>query len=145
MVCLRFFTVYGPRQRPEMAISKFVQLLLNGEKIPMFGDGSTLRDYTYIDDIVNGVIRSLDKAKGYRIYNLGGQNPIRLDNLIDIIGKATGVKPRIEAHPDQPGDVRITSADCTLANKEIGYEPIVTLPEGVRRYVTWHRLHRSGA
>jgi len=142
MVCLRFFTVYGPRQRPEMAISKFVSLLLNGEAIPMFGDGSTQRDYTYIDDIINGVVRATDEARGFRIYNLGGQDPIRLDDLIQVIGKVVGVDAQIDQLPMQPGDVRTTSADCSLAKKELGYEPTVNMTEGVRRYLEWHMKNR---
>ena len=143
MICLRFFTVYGPRQRPEMAISKFVSLLLSGEAIPMFGDGSTQRDYTYIDDIIDGVVRAVDRAQGFRIYNLGGQDPIRLDRLIEIIGEAVGVTPKIDRLPLQPGDVRTTSADCSLAYDEIGYEPRVNMKEGVRRYLDWHQKNRQ--
>jgi UDP-glucuronate 4-epimerase len=142
MVCLRFFTVYGPRQRPEMAISKFTTLLLAGEKIPMFGDGSTARDYTYVDDIVDGIIRALDRATGFRIYNLGGEDPVRLDHLIRIIGEAAGVTPEIEPLPLQPGDVTITSANCSLARAEIGYAPRVHLPEGIKGYLEWHRANR---
>ena len=126
-----------------MAISKFVSLLLGGDTIPMFGDGSTQRDYTYIDDIINGVVRATDRARGFKIYNLGGQDPIRLDRLIEVMGEVVGVPPRIERLPMQPGDVRITSADCSLAKAEVGYEPTVNMREGIRRYFAWHRENRS--
>ena len=141
--CLRFFTVYGPRQRPEMAISKFTALLLAGQPIPMFGDGTTLRDYTFIRDIVDGVVGALDKAQGYGIYNLGGEDPVRLDALIAAIGAAVGVEPTIERLPMQPGDVTVTSADCAKARADLGYAPTISIEEGVRRYVAWHREHRA--
>jgi len=140
--CLRFFTVYGPRQRPEMAISKFTALLLSGTPIPMFGDGSTLRDYTYVEDIVDGISGALDHATGFDVFNIGGTHPIRLDEMIELVGKAVGVKPSIEHHPMQPGDVLVTSADCTHAKDVLGYSPKVSFEEGVARYVDWHKKNR---
>jgi UDP-glucuronate 4-epimerase len=141
--CLRFFTVYGPRQRPEMAISKFTALLLADQPIPMFGDGSTLRDYTYVDDIVSGIIGALDHETGFDVFNIGGANPLRLDEMIAMVGEAVGRRPVIEAHPMQPGDVLVTSADCGRAQRAFGYRPKVSLAEGIARYVAWHRENRS--
>ncbi|MCC6749387.1 MAG: GDP-mannose 4,6-dehydratase [Deltaproteobacteria bacterium] len=138
--CLRYFTVFGPRQRPEMAIHAFVRKALAGESIPRFGDGSTGRDYTFIDDIVAGTIAALDRQDGaFRIYNLGRSTPVLLRELIDAVGRATGTAPRIEVLPDQPGDVPITCADTSRAEAELGYRPQVSLDEGLARFVAWIR------
>src|SRR5690606_13112820 len=102
---------YGERQRPEMAIHKFMRLLHRGEPLPMFGDGTSGRDYTYIDDIVDGVLRTLDSIEGYRVYNLGGDEVVTLARLIEALGEVTGIEPRIERLPMQPGDVFVTNAD----------------------------------
>jgi UDP-glucuronate 4-epimerase len=140
VTCLRFFTVYGPGQRPEMAIHKFVRLALAGEPIPMFGDGTSGRDFTYIDDIVAGTIAALDRQDGsYRIYNLGGSQPVLLRDLIAAIGEAVGRAPTIHRRPWQAGDVPITCADVTLAGRELDYAPTVPLAEGLRRFVDWYR------
>jgi len=139
IACLRFFTVYGPRQRPEMAIHKFVRHCLEGRPIPFFGDGSTRRDYTYIDDIVDGVVRSLDRADGYAIYNLGESQTISLAELVEAIGTATGVEPVLDRQPLQPGDVMITYADVSKARKELGYEPKTPLREGLDKFLEWYR------
>lgn len=139
ITCLRFFTVYGPRQRPEMAIHKFVRMVLEGQPIPFFGDGTTRRDYTYISDIVDGVVRSLDRANGYAIYNLGESQTISLTEMVEGIGKATGVEPILNREPMQPGDVLITYADVALAKAELGYQPSTTLAEGLERFVSWYR------
>ncbi len=138
--CLRFFTVYGPGQRPEMAIHKFVRLALAGGAIPMFGDGTSGRDFTYIDDIVDGTVAALDRQNGsYKIYNLGGSQPVLLRDLIAAIGEATGCVPRIDHRPWQAGDVPITCADVTLARRELDYAPKVALAKGLRRFVDWYR------
>ena len=137
--CLRFFTVYGPRQRPEMAIHKFVRMVLAGEPIPFFGDGSSRRDYTYIDDIVDGVVRALDRANGYRIYNLGEASTISLSELVEVIGEAVGRTPILDRHPMQPGDVLITYADVSRAGAELGYRPRTPLREGIERFMHWYR------
>ena len=137
--CLRFFTVYGPRQRPEMAIHKFCRLVESGKPITMFGDGSTSRDYTYIDDIVTGVVGAVDHCRGHRIYNLGNTHPCRLDELIQAIGKAVGKEPRIEQAPLQAGDVMRTWADVSQARRDLGYEPKILLEEGLSRFVDWMR------
>ena len=135
--CLRFFTVYGPRQRPEMAIAKFTRAILAGKPIPFFGDGSTRRDYTYIDDIVDGVVRALDRCRGYAIYNLGESRTISLSELVEAIGKQCGVEPILDRRPLQPGDVLITYADVSKARRELGYAPSTELAEGLARFHAW--------
>jgi UDP-glucuronate 4-epimerase len=140
--CLRFFTVYGPRQRPEMAIHKFVRMTLRGEPIPFFGDGSTRRDYTYIEDIVDGVVRALDRCEGYEIYNLGESQTTSLAELVEVIGEACGRAPIIDRQPMQPGDVVVTYADVSKAKARLGYSPSTLIPEGVSRFVAWY--HAEG-
>ncbi len=142
--CLRFFTVYGPRQRPEMAIHKFTRLIMNGEPLPRFGDGRTERDYTYIDDILDGVLKAIDRVSGYGIFNLGESKRISLSSLIALIEKEVGVKAVVEALPDQPGDVKMTCADITLARDRLGYDPQVPIEEGIRRFVAWIRRDEKG-
>lgn len=143
--CLRFFTVYGPRQRPEMAIHKFTRLIDAGEALPMFGDGSSSRDYTYIDDIVDGVVASIERVSGYHVYNLGESKTITLKALIEAIGEALGKKPIIDQLPSQPGDVSRTFADVSVARAELDYEPKVTVQEGLRRFVAWFRAQKQAA
>lgn len=143
--CLRYFTVYGPRQRPEMAIHKFVRRAVEGKPIPMFGDGSSGRDYTYIDDVVDGTVAALDRQDGrFSIYNLGGAHPVLLKELIEAIGTALGQQLAIEQQPWQAGDVPLTSADVSLAARELGYAPQVPLDEGLRRFVAWYREQTVG-
>lgn len=137
--CLRFFTAYGPRQRPEMAIHAFARAIEEGRPIPVFGDGSSRRDYTYIDDIVAGVLGALDRAKGFRIYNLGESRTTTLTGLVEALEKALGKKAVIDRKPDQPGDVPLTCADVSRARAELGYEPSTPLEEGLRRFVEWMR------
>jgi UDP-glucuronate 4-epimerase len=140
VVCLRFFTVYGPRQRPEMAIHKFTRLIDEGKEVPVFGAGDASRDYTYIDDILDGLQGALERAlPGYAIYNLGESATTRLDQLVSIIEEALGKRARIRHLPAQPGDVPITCADLTLARRDLGYAPRVPVPDGVRRFVEWYR------
>ncbi len=144
-VGLRFFTVYGPRQRPEMAIHLFAQRILDGEAIRMHGDGTSSRDYTYIDDIVAGVLGSIDRAHstpGYRIYNLGNSETTTLAGLIAQIEEACGVKAIIEQHPDQPGDVPRTFSDISRAKAELGYDPQTPVREGVPKFVAWLKARR---
>ncbi|MFN3198397.1 MAG: GDP-mannose 4,6-dehydratase [Bradymonadia bacterium] len=141
--CLRFFTVYGPRQRPEMAIHKFTRIIENGESVPMFGDGSSSRDYTFVQDIVDGVVAAIERVEGYRIYNLGESKTITLKALIDEIGKALGKSPVIDQLPSQPGDVSRTFADVSLAKTELDYHPQVTVQEGIKRFVEWFRAQNS--
>jgi UDP-glucuronate 4-epimerase len=139
--CVRFFTVYGPRQRPEMAIHKFTRLISEGKPVPMFGDGATQRDYTYIDDIIDGIISIIERHRGYEIYNLGDSNPISLAQLIDLIQKALGKRAVIKREPPQPGDVRRTFADIEKARRMLGYEPRVPIDDGIRRFVRWYQEH----
>lgn len=144
ITCLRFFTVYGPRQRPQMAIHKFMRLMEQGEPIPMFGDGTSGRDYTFLNDIVDGVMRSIEHLDGFQIYNLGGDRVIRLRELIDAIGKVIDVEPQINQLPMQPGDVVITNADISKARRELGYEPQTSLEEGLEKMWAWYqREHLS--
>ncbi len=141
--CLRFFTVYGPAQRPEMAIHKFTRQLANGERITLYGDGSSRRDYTFIDDIVDGLVTVLDLAPGFEIINLGGAETTRLDDLVTWLAAELAVEPRIEYLPDQPGDVPITYADVSKAERLLGYSPKVPIREGLRRFVGWYREQSS--
>jgi len=142
--CLRFFTVYGPRQRPEMAIAKFTRAILEGQPIPFFGDGSTRRDYTYIDDIVDGVIAALDRCSGYEIYNLGESATTTLEELVSELGRLCEREPLLDRQPLQPGDVMVTCADVSRAQEALGYAPSVPVAEGLRRYVDWY-LRGAGA
>ncbi|MFI5143896.1 MAG: GDP-mannose 4,6-dehydratase [Thermoanaerobaculales bacterium] len=144
VTCLRFFTVYGPRQRPEMAIYLFAERLAHGRSVPRFGDGSTARDYTYVDDIVAGVVAALDAAAPFEIVNLGGSRTTTLSRLIELIAAALGTTPEIEALPLQPGDVPITYADVAKAKRLWGWEPKVPIEEGIERFVTWFRASRMG-
>ena len=137
--CLRFFTVYGPRQRPEMAIHKFVAACLAGRPIPFFGDGSTRRDYTYVDDVVDGVVRALDRCAGFEIYNLGESQTTSLSELVAMIGEACGREPVLDRQPLQPGDVTITYADVSKAREKLGYDPRTPVREGIERFVRWYR------
>ncbi len=137
--CLRFFTVFGPRQRPDLASHKVTRLISAGQPVPVFGDGSTSRDYTYVEDIVSGIVASLEKCDRYRIYNLGGSDPVSLAKLVEGLEKAVGRQAIIDRRPAQPGDVERTYADLTRARAELGYEPRVSLDEGLRRFVAWFR------
>ena len=139
VTCLRFFTVFGPRQRPDLAIHKFLRLVAEGQPIPVFGDGTTSRDYTYIDDIVDGVTAALDRVSlighggDYRVYNLGNAAPVSLSDLIAAIGRVVGVEPIIDRQPMQAGDVERTCADITRARLELGYDPATPLEQGIAR------------
>jgi UDP-glucuronate 4-epimerase len=143
IVALRFFTVYGPRQRPDLAIRKFATLMLEGRPIPMFGDGQTARDYTYVDDIVDGVVAALAyDATPYEVVNLGNERPTSLAALVRAIGAAVGVEPRVERLSEQPGDVPLTCASIEKARALLGYEPRVTIDEGIPMFVEWLRSTR---
>ncbi len=137
MVVLRFFTVYGPRQRPDLAINKFVRLLSGGEPIPMYGDGTSSRDYTFISDIVAGVIAASDADLDFEIINLGSSSPIKLIDMIHAVGKALNVAPRIEQQPMQPGDVPRTYASVEQAERLLGWRPTTTLEEGLKEFIAW--------
>jgi UDP-glucuronate 4-epimerase len=141
--CLRFFTVYGPRQRPEMAIAKFTAAIEKGEEISFYGDGTSRRDYTHIDDILDGVEASIEQVRGFEIVNLGGSHPVTLSELIALLETATGRPPRLRRMSDQPGDVPVTFADVRKAQRLYGYSPKVSLPDGLRGYVDWYRRRRQ--
>ncbi len=142
VIMLRFFTVYGPKQRPDLAINKFTRLMLENKEIPMFGDGTTSRDYTYIEDIVDGIDRAckyaLENKDVYEILNIGNSSPISLKEMINVIAKTLGVEPKIKQLPMQPGDVERTYADISKAKKLIGYEPKTSFEEGINKFVKWY-------
>lgn len=141
VMMLRFFTVYGPRQRPDLAINKFTRLMLNNQKITMFGDGTSSRDYTYIDDIVNGINLSIEYILNhdnvYEIINLGNSNPISLKKMVSTIGKVLNKKPKIEQMPMQQGDVDITYANINKAKEMLGYNPNTSFEEGIHKFIEW--------
>ncbi|WP_324718095.1 SDR family NAD(P)-dependent oxidoreductase [Carboxydochorda subterranea] len=151
VVALRFFTVYGPRQRPDLAIHKFARLMLAGRPIPVYGDGTTERDYTYIDDIITGIERAMQwegltqyrDANGnqvpYRVFNLGSDRPVRLGALITLLARTLGCEPVVEYLPEQPGDMRRTWADLSRSRTELGYSPSVPIEEGLHRFADWLR------
>jgi UDP-glucuronate 4-epimerase len=141
VLSLRFFTVYGPRQRPDLAIRKFTELMLRGEPIPFYGDGSSERDYTWIDDILQGVIAAIDRTATnpgeFEIINLGESRTTSLNKLVELIATAAGVEPRLDRKPMQPGDVDRTFADVSKARALLGYTPTTAVEEGIPRFVDW--------
>jgi UDP-glucuronate 4-epimerase len=141
VTCLRFFTVYGPRQRPDLAIHKFARLIEQNKPIPVYGDGTMMRDYTYIDDIVNGIVAAMSKCNSFNIYNLGESQPITVNDLIAEIEKALGKKAIRQSLPMQPGDVERTFADITKSVKELGYNPKTPIQAGLAGFVAWLRKH----
>lgn len=139
-VCLRFFTVYGPRQRPDLAIQKFARLMTQDKPIPVFGDGTTRRDYTYIDDIIAGVHAAMDYSESdYEVINLGESRTVELRELISLLEKELGVKAKIDSQSLQAGDVPQTYADITKARRLLGYDPQTQIEEGIQRFVQWFR------
>ena len=141
VVALRFFTVYGPRQRPDLAIHKFARLMRQAQPIPMYGDGSTERDYTYLDDIISGIIGALKRVGGdtptYDIINLGESQTIRLSHMIEVLAEGMGIQPRITPLPAQPGDVPRTYADVSRARELLGYAPSTDFRTGIGRFLEW--------
>ncbi len=137
VVCLRLFTVYGPRQRPDLAINKFVHLLSADKPIPKYGDGTSMRDYTYIADIVQGILTALDSDIQWEIINLGSDNPITLNQLVAAIEEVLDKRATIDQLPPQPGDMRETHADITRARRLLNWQPQVALHEGLREFVEW--------
>ncbi|NWG02368.1 MAG: SDR family NAD(P)-dependent oxidoreductase [Syntrophaceae bacterium] len=142
IACLRIFTAYGPRQRPEMAIHKFTRLIDQGEKIPIYGDGSSRRDYTFIDDLIDGILGVLQHHRGYEVYNLGESQTTSLIELVKLIEGAFGKKATIEMLDSQPGDVSMTYADINKAKRVLGYQPRVKMEEGIRRFVEWYKTQK---
>ena len=149
VICLRFFTVYGPRQRPDLAIHKFTSLMEAEKSLPIFGDGSTGRDYTYVGDIVAGVLAALDyeprTATGapFEVFNLGNSSPVTLTEMLQVLERVTGRKAVRDQQPSQPGDVPITWADISKANRLLSYRPATGFEEGLKRFVVWYRAHAS--
>ena len=146
VTCLRFFTVYGPRQRPDLAISKFTRLIDEGKPIPFYGDGTTSRDYTYVSDIIDGVEKALSSLcageAAFSLYNLGGSRPVELARLVALIEEALGKKAIIEGLPPQPGDVCRTWADLTRVEAALGYRPATPIEEGIGAFVQWYEKNR---
>ena len=140
---LRFFTVYGPRQRPDLAIHKFASLISAGKSIPVFGDGSTARDYTYVTDTVDGIMACTRQEFGFDIFNLGESQTVRLDYLISLLEKALGKTANIDRQPPQPGDVPITYADISKARAKLGYNPTVKIEVGIPKFVEWFLTARK--
>ncbi|CAJ0545175.1 Ff.00g086480.m01.CDS01 [Fusarium sp. VM40] len=141
-ICLRFFTVYGPRQRPDLAIHKFTRLIHQGKPIPMFGDGTSRRDYTYIDDIIDGIRAALDyRGSIYEIFNLGESQTIQLVELIGVLEEALGQKAIIDLREEQAGDMLVTYADVSKANLLLGYKPKTQIREGISKFVAWYLAH----
>jgi UDP-glucuronate 4-epimerase len=148
IIMLRFFTVYGPRQRPDLAINKFVRLIEQGKEIPIYGDGKTFRDYTYIDDICSGIRASMDylasHSNVYEIINLGSNHPITLNDMVATIEKCLGKKAIVKHLPMQPGDVNGTYADITKARSLLGYAPKMPFSEGIKNFVEWKNAGEVG-
>lgn len=144
-ICLRFFTVYGPRQRPDLAIHKFTALIEAGKPLPVFGDGSMGRDYTYVDDIVSGILGALAYEPGdpsrvpFEVFNLGNSHPVKLAELIEHLERATGRRAIREQLPLQPGDVPLTWADISKAGRLLGYQPKTQIAEGLKHFIAWYR------
>jgi UDP-glucuronate 4-epimerase len=143
ITCLRFFTVFGPRQRPDLAIHKFTKLIDENKAIPFYGDGSTARDYTYVDDIIDGIDCALKKLDGYRIYNIGESNVITLKDLVQLIENIIGKTAIINRLPAQQGDVNITYADISKAKSEIGYNPKHNIRSGIIKFVEWYNANKQ--
>ena len=141
--CLRFFTVYGPRQRPDLAIHKFTKLMLEEKRVPFYGDGTTMRDYTYIEDIIDGILKALDWVGGtkkrYGIFNLGRSDTVSLSEMVGTIENVLGLKAELEILPLQPGDVDRTFADISKSKSVLGYDPHITFADGIARFVEWYK------
>lgn len=141
VTCLRYFTVYGPRQRPDLAIHKFARLIEQGKPVPVYGDGSMMRDFTYIDDIIDGTIAAISKCRGFNIYNLGESRPMAVNALIAELEKVLGKKALREYLPLQLGDVQRTCADITKAARDLGYQPATSIQTGLQKFAAWLREH----
>jgi UDP-glucuronate 4-epimerase len=139
VACVRLFTVFGPRQRPDLAIRKFAALMAEGREIELYGDGSSARDYTYVDDIVEGIVRAARRVEGFRIWNLGGSHPVLLRDLVTGLASALGVEARVKRLPAQPGDVQRTWADVSRAARDLEWSPRIGLEQGLAQFVRWLR------
>lgn len=145
IVGLRFFTVFGPRQRPDLAINKFVRLMLAGQPLPVFGDGTSSRDYTFVSDIVRGIVAALEADLTYEVVNLGNSAPVTLSELIATLESVMGCRAEIERLPDQPGDVPRTYASTAKALRLLDWQPQVSLRDGLERFVEWYRRASTGS
>ena len=143
VVALRLFTVYGPRQRPDLAIRKFATLIHAGKSVPVFGDGRMMRDYTYVTDTVDGIIAATQKEFGFQIFNLGESQTVTLDRLVELIEAALGKKAVIDRQPMQPGDVPLTFADISKARARLGYQPRVKIEPGIKLFAEWYKKSHS--
>ena len=143
ITCLRFFNAYGPRQRPDLVIYRFARLALRGKPVPVYGDGSVERDYTFISDVVDGILRALDRAGGYHVYNLGRGQPVTVNDMIAALEKALGATLERDPLPPRAGDVPLTWASIDLARDELGYDPRVELPEGIEAFLDWLRREEA--
>lgn len=145
VTALRFFTAYGPRQRPDLAVHKFTDLMLAGKDVPFYGDGTTRRDYTYVGDIAEGVARALARCKGsgWKVYNLGNSATVPLSELVTALEELWSVKAKLRRMPEQPGDVPLTCADLTIVGRELGFAPKTAFREGLRKFAEWHRAERQ--
>ncbi|AQG81389.1 SDR family NAD(P)-dependent oxidoreductase [Spirosoma montaniterrae] len=139
VACLRFFTVYGPRQRPEMAITRFTRQLLDGEPITLYGSGNTARNYTHVHDTVSGIVQAIQYIKGFNIVNIAGPSSTSLHELVQLLERATGLPARIDWQPEQPGDVYCTQADLRRAADQLHYKPSILLKDGLRDFVAWYQ------
>jgi UDP-glucuronate 4-epimerase len=137
VVCLRFFTAYGPRQRPDLAIRKFAGMIMEGKEVPIFGDGSLQRDYTYIEDIIDGILLALDAPGKFDVFNIGNAHPVRINEMVDTLGQALGQPVRRKFIHTPAGEMIVTHADLTKASQILGYSPKVTFAEGMRRFAEW--------
>ena len=143
LACLRFFTVYGPRQRPDLAIHKFTKLIINDQEVPFYGDGTTERDYTFIDDIIEGVVKAIQWVQAgqglYEIFNLGESRTVNLKEMVTTLEKEIGKKAKLKVLPMQPGDVQRTYADITKAQKILGYQPTTAFEDGIKQFIQWYK------
>lgn len=144
-IALRFFTVYGPGQRPDLAIHKFTKLIDEGEPIPVYGDGSAERDFTYVDDTVDGIVRALDYECGYEVFNLGESNITNVNTMIKLIEKSLGKKAIVEYQDPMPGDVPITYANISKAKKLLGYNPQTKIEDGIPKFIEWFKQNSTKA
>jgi UDP-glucuronate 4-epimerase len=143
ITCLRFFTVYGPRQRPEMAIHKFASLICSGAAVPVFGDGTSRRDYTFVDDIVSGIVAAIRVNHAYEVFNLGESETITLRELISLLERALGRRAQLQFFPEQAGDMKITYADITRAREALGYAPATRIEAGIGKFADWYLKERE--
>jgi UDP-glucuronate 4-epimerase len=139
IVCLRLFTVFGPRQRPDLAIRKFAGMILTGEEIPLFGDGGLERDFTYVDDIVEGMVLAIEAQGAFDVFNLGNSHPVRVDHMVETLARALGKRPRVKYLPTPPGEMLLTHADLTKVHHALGYVPKVSFEAGIQVFAQWFK------